>query len=249
MRSAIGKIAGPDSPPRPLRRTVRRRCTSTSIPCTAFTSDSASAPSPSHTRAICAIEVTLGESFTNSGLVVARRQARTSSREHRGVLAELDPARLHVRAARVQLERSDPPLAVEPLTHLGVALELGLEDARDDGHRRRQRRQLLAQERLDPDVLEADRVQHAGRRFRDPRRHVAGARLERERLGDDAAQLGEVDERRELGAVAAGAAREQHRVAQRNSRQLGREVDGGLAHEAAPQPSASDGNTGPCVQT
>ena len=79
MRSAIGRIAGPESPPNTFDRTGRRVATSISIACTALISEIPSAPSSSHTFAMSAIRVTLGESFTRSGPSVAARTDRTSS--------------------------------------------------------------------------------------------------------------------------------------------------------------------------
>src|SRR5690348_17614085 len=51
------------------------------------------------------------------------------------------------------------------------------------------------------DVLEADRVQHAGGRLADARRGVAEARLRGDALRDHAAERGEVGEPLELARV------------------------------------------------
>ena len=163
------------------------------------------------------MSVTLGESLTSSGSGGRAPGGAHQRGQHLRLLAELDAAALHVRAGGVHLDPRDARHAGEALAHLGVALDLGLEDARDHGDAFRQRRQLVADEGLDADVLEADRVQHPGRRLGDARRRVPGARLEREALGDEAADPAQVQERRQLAAVAEGARGRQHRVAQRDA--------------------------------
>ena len=54
-------------------------------------------------------------------------------------------------------------------------------------------------------MFNTDRVQHAGRRFGDSRWRVAEARLEREALGDEAADFLQVEEGGKFGAVTKGA--------------------------------------------
>ena len=68
MRSATGFTHGPDNPPVPILRLLRRRSMSTLIPIKVFMSETESAPSASTARAISAISVTLGDSFTMSVL-------------------------------------------------------------------------------------------------------------------------------------------------------------------------------------
>jgi len=63
----------------------------------------------------------------------------------------------------------------------------------------------------------------------------------------DPAQLLEREQRRELRAVAARAAGEQHRIRERDAGEIGGEVDG-RAHARASQPSVAESKTGPCVQ-
>ena len=67
MRTAIGLIAGPESPPVLFAMRGRRVSTSIERDKKVLTRDSASAPAFSAQRAICAMEVTLGESFTIRG--------------------------------------------------------------------------------------------------------------------------------------------------------------------------------------
>ena len=64
IRSATGLTQGPDKPPVPMLKLLRRRSISTLIPIKVLMSDTESAPSASTARAISAMSVTLGESFT-----------------------------------------------------------------------------------------------------------------------------------------------------------------------------------------
>ena len=65
-----------------------------------------------------------------------------------------------------------------------------------------ERRQAVAEERLDADVLEADGVQHAGRRLCHAGLHVPLAGVLGDALADDRPKALDVDERGVLGAVA-----------------------------------------------
>ena len=62
QRDALAQ--GPDKPPVPMLKLLRRRSISTLIPIKVLMSDTESAPSASTARAISAMSVTLGESFT-----------------------------------------------------------------------------------------------------------------------------------------------------------------------------------------
>ena len=67
--------------------------------------------------------------------------------------------------------------------------------------------QLLGDEPVDADALQADGVQHAGRRFDDARRRMALALVEEQALDGDAAERREVDGVGVLDAVAEAARR------------------------------------------
>ena len=66
--------------------------------------------------------------------------------------------------------------------------------------------ELLVDEGAHADVLQADGVDHAGGGLDDARRGVAGHRLAREALGDEAADAVERDDVLELDPVAEGSA-------------------------------------------
>jgi hypothetical protein len=192
--------------------------------------------------------VTLGESFHQ------RQRGRPpggahQGGQHRGVLAELDAPRLHVGTRGVDLEGRDLRDARQPLADLGVEVDLGAEDAREDRHPVRDARQLLAHEGFDADVLEADRVQHARRDLGDARRRVPVARLEGEALRHEAPEAAQVEEGLELEAVAEGPGSREHRVAQRDAREGDREVDLGRRHGSASKRSSPVAKTGPSRHT
>ena len=75
IRTATGKMAGPERPPVLFLRTGRRVLMSIRIPRRVLISETASAPSASTAFAIATISVTLGLSLTISGLLVAPRTA------------------------------------------------------------------------------------------------------------------------------------------------------------------------------
>ena len=72
---------------------------------------------------------------------------------------------------------------------------------------------VLRDDRVDTGVLQADRVEHAGRRLGHPRRWVAHPRSQRGALAADGAQALDVDHVAVLDAVAEGARGDQQRVA------------------------------------
>src|SRR5581483_11080766 len=89
-----------------------------------------------------------------------------------------------------------------------VVVDRAAEDVDDDGTMRMvtQRGKLLRDEALNADVLQADGVDHAGGGFNKTRGCVAGHRLRRDALSDEAADPFEVYDLLEFNAVAEGAA-------------------------------------------
>src|SRR5262252_3990840 len=77
MRTAIGLMAGPERPPVMLLSRGLRVSTSIDIARNVLTRLTASAPASAATLAICATEVTLGESLMISGRFVAERARPT----------------------------------------------------------------------------------------------------------------------------------------------------------------------------
>ena len=78
MRTAIGRMAGPLSPPMPFDRIGLRVSTSMAIARNVLTSEMASAPASSAARAKLGRAVTFGVSFGISGRCVAFRTALTT---------------------------------------------------------------------------------------------------------------------------------------------------------------------------
>ena len=87
--------------------------------------------------------------------------------------------------------------------------EIVLRLAGDVSHDRRgqctQVRQVLLDEMVNAVVIESDGIQHAGRRLHGSRRRVAGTRVARYGLGDDAAQTRKIDHPSHFLCVAEGA--------------------------------------------
>ena len=79
IRSAIGLMAGPESPPVMVESSGLRVLASTAIPSKVFITDKLSAPSASTARAISATSVTFGESFTINSFLYTFRTALTTS--------------------------------------------------------------------------------------------------------------------------------------------------------------------------
>src|SRR4030095_14255645 len=78
-----------------------------------------------------------------------------------------------------------------------------------------QLRQLLLDESVHADALQADRIEHAGGGFDDALGRVALARLEKETFDGDAAERREVDRLGVLAAVPKTSARRDQRVLER----------------------------------
>ena len=175
MRTATGRIAGPERPPVPKARRGLRVSTSIARPSRVLMQERASAPASAHARAKTAMSPTLGESFGITGSRVAFRTALHDLVGHHGVAAEGHPALLDVRARDVDLEPVHAGRAVEDPRHLGVLLD-GVA-AHVHEHRRvvlRQPGQHVPDERLHPDAL-AGRSRSAARRA-SPRCAGSGSR-------------------------------------------------------------------------
>jgi len=91
MRKAMGLMAGPDSPAVTLEIRGLRVSASIAMATNVFTSEMASAPASSATRAICGMLVTLGDSFTITGRVAIFFTALTTSDSMRGSVPNAIP--------------------------------------------------------------------------------------------------------------------------------------------------------------
>ena len=92
-------------------------------------------------------------------------------------------------AGDVEFVGGDAFSLVEPLNDCDVLADGVAEDVDDDIAERisEQRRELAGDEVVDADVLESDGVEHAGGGLNDARSGMAGHGLERDSLGDEAA--------------------------------------------------------------
>src|SRR5262249_42590199 len=136
-----------------------------------------------------------------------------------------------VRTRQVQLQRRQARLAGQHGGHVDELVLVLAGDVGDDGGRQRaQVGQVGGGEGVDAVVVEADGVEHAGRRLDGARRRVADARLARHRLGHDAAEAGEVDRAGHLARVAERARRHQDRVAQGQATEADGQVDHGATY-------------------
>ena len=168
MRTAIGRIAGPLSPPTMFDSFGRRVSTSMAMARNVLTSETASAPASSAALANDATSVTFGVSFGMTGRL--RHLPDGADHVERAVqaAAERDAAFLDVRAGDVQLERVHAFGIGEDARQLDVLVERAAADVDDDGRAEpAQLGQLLGDEAVDADALQADGVEHAGRRFDD----------------------------------------------------------------------------------
>src|SRR5215213_10038702 len=93
MRTAIGLIAGPETPPVWFARSGFRRRTSMAIPTRVLINEIASAPASSTAAATEAILAAPGLSLTMSGNVVAERTARVTSADIDGSQPKQYPPR------------------------------------------------------------------------------------------------------------------------------------------------------------
>ena len=204
-------IAGPDTPPWTLPITGRRVATSIAMPEIVLITASPSLPASMHSRAFSRMSVWLGESLVMSGFFVSRAAGGDDARAHLRVVAELHAAFLHVRAGDVDLHRVDRRI-VEAARDLGVLLDGRAADVGDEARLGEvERRQDLPHHVVDAGVLQADRVDHAVRRFRHAVRRVAEPRLPGRALQHDRADVAvrEPGDARVFLAEA-DAAREQH---------------------------------------
>ena len=213
MRTAIGRIAGPLSPPTMFVSFGRRVWTSIAIARNVLTSEMASAPASSAARANDATSVTFGVSFGITGRRVTLRTALTTSCVPGRLQPNLMPPSLMFGQEMFSSSACDAFGVRQDARHLHVLVERGPADVDDDDRAARaQLRQPLADEAVHADALQADGVQHAGRRFDDPRRRVSFALREEQALDRDAAERREVDDVGVLHAVAEAAARGNQRV-------------------------------------
>ena len=227
VRTATGRIAGPETPPPPAPSTGRRVSGSITIPSRVLIRVTASAPAAAAAPATSTTRSVFADNFAHRGRPHAA-VASTTSRGGIGVVGEEVRAAIEVRARQVDLDRHDLGRAPgEGDRSAFVVLDMAAPDAghhgcagRDEG------RQLVITPCVDPGSLEADAVDHPGGRLADPKGRIAGPRICAERLDHDRPERREIDERRQLGAVSGGARCRHHRRGQRDRADGGGQIDG-----------------------
>ena len=219
MRSAIGGSPGPESPPSPFHSTGRRVSGSTSSAWTALISESPSAPSPfAHPRHLGDVGDVGRELHEQRQRGRPRAPRAPAAPSTTGSWPNSMPPLFTCGQRRVDLERRDPGTPRQALAHLGVAVDLGLEDARDDRRRPPARAGSFSRTKAStPTFSRLIEFSMPGGDLGDARRRVPVARLEGQALRDEAAEAPQVEERLELEAVAEGARRREHRIAQRGA--------------------------------
>ena len=137
--------------------------------------------------------VTLGDNLTISGRLVARR-AVLNLIERARIAAELQPAVRGIGTGNIQLVGRYALALIQNLDGVLVILTRVSKNIRHhhDIFHLPEVRKFFVEKGLGADVLQSDRVQHAGGSFPETRRRVANHRFPRESLHHESAQLGQV---------------------------------------------------------
>ena len=180
-----------------------------------LTSETASAPASSAARANEATSVTFGVSLGISGRVVTLRTAAVTCAVPARLHPNWMPPSLMFGHEMFSSMAATPSCVGQHTRHFRILVERRPADV-DDGARAAlaQQRQLLADEAMDANALQADRVQHAGGRFGDARRRVALPLLEEQPLDGDAAEHRQIDDLVVFEAIAKAAAGGDDRIGQ-----------------------------------
>ena len=194
----------------------RRVSTSIAIARNVLTSETASAPASSAALAIALMSVTFGRQLRDDRQPRGGAHGRNDIGGAVEAAPERDAAFLDVRARDVQLERGDPFDIGQDRRELDVLLQRRAADIDDDDRAAgAQLGHLFRDEAMHADALEANRVQHARRRFDDAGRRMPFALGEKQTFDGDAAERREVDQFGVLGAVPETSARRDERILQR----------------------------------
>ena len=197
-------MAGPDSPAVTLAMRGLRVSGSMAMATNVFTSEMASAPASWATRAISAMLVTLGESFTISGRRDIRLAVFTTSSKRPRIAAKLYAAGDCIGTRYVQFVGGNVLAFVQDLNGALVLFAAVAEHVGEDHDifHLAQLGQLLIDKGARADILQSNRIEHPGRGFIKTRRRIARHGLGRKSLHHKAAQFVEVDHILELNAIA-----------------------------------------------
>ncbi len=197
MRTAMGLMAGPLRPPITFGELRRRVSTSIAIARNVLTSDTASAPASSAARANDATSVTFGVSFGMIGSRVAFRTAVTTPYVPGRLQPNWMPPSLMLGQEMFSSIAATPSASDrmrETSTYSSIVAPQTLTTT--VGAERPELGQAFRDEPVHADALQADGVEHAGRRLDDARRRVALALGEEQSLDDDGAERREIERAR-----------------------------------------------------
>ena len=216
MRTAIGLIAGPDSPPVTLVSRGLRVSTSIDMARKVFTRLTASAPDAAHTRAMLRDGGDVGRELHHQRALRDVLDLVHQIFERAGVGTEGHAAGMHVGAGDVQLIGGDAVGVVQALDDRFVIGHRVAEHVDDDlaGGIAAERRQFLLDELDDADVLQPDGVEHACGGLDNAWRGMSLHRFQRDALGDKGADPLQRNDLFKFDAVAERAAGGDHRVVQ-----------------------------------
>src|SRR5256886_431104 len=144
-------------------------------------------------------------------------------REAAGLGAKLEPARGRVGARRIDLEGRDCLERRQTLDHMDVISDRCAGNVHEDPSALQPLRQpgeLVLRNPLHPGIGEADRVEHAAAKLRDPQRGMTLTRLRSYRLGNDAAEPIEIDHVIELASKSGGAGGKKNWILESRSEQF-----------------------------
>ena len=184
-----GFDAGPDRPPCCAPSMAERDSASMAMPETVLITANASAPASRQARVLARMYGLIGRQLDNERLGCDFAAGGDHDRGHFWIVAEFHPARLDVGTGDIDLDAVDRRV-VEAARHLGVFLDGGPGHVSEETSGGKiQAWQHIADDRIHSGVLQADRIQQAVRRFRQPVRRIAEAGFERGSLEADRAHL------------------------------------------------------------
>ena len=199
------------------------------MPSSVLIIDRPSAPASTQARATSTMSVTSGESWLSTGTdgAVCRRTARDHADAAPGSQAKTRP-RFSTFGQEMLTSSADQPGAPRSRRASSAYSSTLPPGDRHDGAGALlvQPGQVVLEERVDARALEPDRVEHAAGGLGHPRGRPAGPGCEHDRLGDDRAEVGDVEELAELATRGGAPGRGEHRVGQQQPAEPGGQVDG-----------------------
>jgi len=143
------------------------------------------------------------------------------------VTAEQHPPCLDVRAGDIELVADQPVGILEDPDHLDIVLDSVTEDVRNDGCIEvSQYREFFGYEGADPDIFEANGIEHPGGGGIEPGCGGSFDRFAGQALGDEASEAVQVNKVGEFEAVTKGSTGSENRIPQAQRANFYAEVNG-----------------------